>query len=160
MAVELKTNAPDAAAQLRQHLGKASSQVKAAMRATAKDAAEAIKARGVADIAAAGNFGSRWQDALKTAITEDEKTIYITTSMEGGPPVSYWRIFEEGATIFAHNPTGLLTWPNTSAFSVGGTVPLFISKAQVTIPKKFSLHEVIAQVAKELREFYARHIHG
>jgi hypothetical protein len=153
--VELTLDTKIAEQQLRTNLDAAAQAMRAAMRATAADAAEAIKTRGTADIAAAGNFGANWQDALQVEITEDPDMILITTSMEGGPPVSYWRVFEHGASIFAHNPTGLLTWPNKSGFSVGGKEPLFISKPSVTIQQKFHLHDIIAQVAQELKAYYA-----
>jgi hypothetical protein len=149
MEIKAKPKSDSAEASARELASKAVAQTHDAIVTIAKASAEAMKARADADIAAAGNFGARWQDAFQVDVAEDRYSVSVTASMTGGPPVSYWKVFQHGATIMAHNPTGLLTWPNTSAFSIGGKVPLFISKAQVTIPKKFHLIEIIEQVAKE-----------
>lgn len=160
MEVRLIFDGDEIAKKLKRNLDKAGQRVRAAMQGVADTAAANIKSRGAADIAAGGNFGGNWQNALQCRIDETQRTIRITTSMEGGPPVSYWRVFEYGAVITAHNPTGLLTWPNTSAFSIDGKVPAFISKPSVTIPKKFHLEDIVAQVAKELKQYYAEQMHG
>ncbi len=153
-SLQLKFDGDAAGKKLQQNMDKAGQAVRDAMCGAASIAADEILFRGAQDIEEAGNFGSQWQEALHVDITETQRTINVETSMRGGPPVSYWRVFEYGASIHAKNPTGLLTWPNTSAFSVDGKVPLFISKPSVEIPQKFHLRAIIAQVAKELRSYY------
>lgn len=158
MELRLKLDGEETGRKLKQNMDKAGQMARNAMRGAADDAADEILFRGAEDIESAGNFGERWQEALNVDITESQRTIRLDVKMTGGPPVSYWRVFEYGATIFAHNNKGLLTWPNTSAFSIDGKVPLFISKESVTIPQKFHLREIIAQVSKELRSYYAEHM--
>jgi hypothetical protein len=156
--MELRLTGIGAGQKLARNMDKAGQMVREAMRGAADDAAKEILARGRQDIGSAGNFGGNWQSGLQANIRESQRTIRIEVTMGGAPPVSYWKVFEYGASIFAHNPTGLMTWPNKSGFSVGGTVPAFISKAHVTIPQKFHLREIIADVAKELRGYYSAHM--
>jgi hypothetical protein len=155
MELRLLFDAEEVGKKLKHNMDKGGQMVRTAMQDAAEAAAEEIKIRGREDIAGAGNFGGDWQDALHVDVTSTQRTIRIETSMQGGPPMSYWSVFEYGKTIFAHNPKGLLTWPNTSEFSIDGVVPAFISKESVTIPKKFHLTEIIAEVSKELRTYYA-----
>jgi hypothetical protein len=150
MEVRVRLEGEDIGPKTRLAIGNLGDIVREAMRESAEGAVEKILARGRADIAGAGNFGGDWTEALQADITETQRTIRVEAGMfPKGPPVTFWKVFEYGASIFAHNDKGLLTWPNKSGFSIDGKVPLFISKPSVTIPKKFHLHEILKQVAKE-----------
>ena len=143
--MELKVKFDDGAAKtFKKNITEFGSGVRAAMQGAAEEAAATIMDRGAADIASAGKFGGEWQEGLKVTITETQRTVTVVTTMGGDAPVSFWKVFEYGASIFAHNEKGLLTWPNTSGFSINGKVPLFISKASVTIPQKFHLRDIVA----------------
>lgn len=155
MKLRLLLDTEQAGRTLTKNMDKAGQQVRRAMHEAAHTAADEILFRGAEDIAEAGNFGADWQEGLHVDIEETQRTTRVITSMQGGPPVTYWRVFEYGASIFAHNDKGLLTWPNTSGFSIDGKVPEFISKPSVTIPQKFHLRQIIAQVSRELRSYYA-----
>ena len=176
----------EAASKFQKNIADAGVRVRMALRGAAKDAADEILARGADDIAAGGNFGERWQEALNVDIAETQQSINITAKMDGGPPVSYWKVFEYGATIAAKNPSGYLwlpfmksdgtdVWPSAyagdlfRATSKAGT-PLLGDKdskewkyfgiPSVTIPQKFHLRDVVAQVAKEIKGYYAEHMNG
>jgi hypothetical protein len=146
-------------------------------------ASKEIERRGRADIAAGGRFGSAWTSALNARVTDEGSKVSIDVTMGGAPPVSYWKVFEYGATIKAKNPSGLLwipfdesnkEWPSEysggSLFrippkgSMSGGLPLLIDKddreakyfgkPSVTIPQKFHLREIIQQVADSLRQYF------
>lgn len=131
--------------------------VRESMREAAEEIAEVILFRGAEDIEEAGNFGDEWVDALHADVTETQRTVRVEASYQPkGPPVTFWNVFEHGATIFAHNDTGLLTFPNKSGFVIDGKVPAFISTPSVTIPKKFHLTEIIAEEAQKARAVFER----
>jgi len=194
MELRLLIDSQENQKKLKQNMDKAGQMVRDSMRLAAKDASMEIMFRGAEDIAEAGNFGDRWQEALTTETTETQRTIRVETFMRGQPPVSYWRVFEMGATItpkkakylwlpFRGAP-GVDVWPRAYAgelffaTSRKGT-PLAGDKAamaearteddrnrawryfglsQVTIPQKFHLRKIIADVARELRQYYAEHM--
>jgi hypothetical protein len=152
-------------------------QVTAACLAACTDAAKEIERRGRADIAGGGNFGPRWQQGFNSRVVEKKDAFDIVTTMGGGPPVSYWKIFEYGATISAKNPSGLMwipfdkgntTWPRDyggSLFRIGRALfdsdtkkPMYFGTPSVRIPQKFHLRDIIRQVSKELSQFYATHM--
>jgi hypothetical protein len=147
--------------------------VDSAVRSAGKTAAEQIEQRGRADIGGAGNFGSNWTGAFKAQLKSSKDGFVIEATMGGGPPVSYWKVFEYGATISANNPSGMLwipadksnkAWPRdyggglfrkgNALFDTGTKQPIYFGTPSVTIPKKFHLHEICQQVAKELRSFF------
>ena len=171
--------------QLNKNMGKAGQQMREAMRGAANDAAQEIMARGADDIENAGNFGSRWQDALDSEVSETQRTFNVETKMVGGPPVSYWRVFEYGATITPKNAKhlwipfsgteGTDVWPRAydgdlSYFVTPNGLPILKDKDtnvflyhghdSVTIPQKFHLREIIKDVSRELRQYYAEHMRG
>jgi hypothetical protein len=173
---------------LKQNMDKAGQMVRTAMRQSAKDASMEIMFRGAEDIAAAGNFGDRWQEALTTETSETQRTIRVETFMRGDPPVSYWRVFEYGADIRAKNPSGYMwlpfrgtagtdVWPRAysgslfRATSKRGTPLLgdtadkqnpwrYFGLAEVHITQKFHLRKIIAEVSRELRTYYRDHMKG
>jgi hypothetical protein len=187
MELRLTFDGDDVGRKIKQNMDKAGKQVREAMRAAASDAATEIMARGADDIQEAGNFGDRWQEALKSTIDETQRTIRVKTTMEGEPPVSYWRVFEYGAHIVPkeaqylwlpfRGALGVDVWPRAYegdlfyAESKKGTPLLgdrddkdnpwrYFGLDEVTIPKKFHLREIVAQVSKELRNYYAEHMKG
>jgi|SRR6516162_74591 len=158
--------------------------VRDAMREAAHETADVMLFRGAEDIEEAGNFGDRWQQAWHADIDETQRTFTVTAAMRpDGPPVTYWKVFEYGATIrpknatylwlpFSNNTTGL--WPRAYpgelffTTSKKGT-PLagdkniegdakwqYFGKESVTIPKKFHLTEIVKEEAKNARAVLAR----
>jgi len=186
MELRLLIDSQENQKKLKQNMDKAGQMVRDSMRLAAKDASMEIMFRGAEDIAEAGNFGDRWQEALTTETTETQRTIRVETFMRGQPPVSYWRVFEMGAHITPKNPSGFLwlpfrgapgvdVWPRAypgelfRARSKKGTPLLgdkadkqnpwrYFGLAEVTIPQKFHLRKIIADVAKELRVYYRDHM--
>ena len=187
MELRLLIDSQENQKKLKQNMDKAGQMVRTAMRQAATDASMEIMFRGAEDIAEAGNFGDRWQEALTTETTETQRTIRVETFMRGQPPITFWRTFEYApTTILPKNPSGLLwlpfrdapgvdVWPRAyagelfRATSKKGT-PLLGDKAdrttpwryfglpQVTITTKFHLRKIIADVARELRTYYRDHM--
>ena len=156
MEVKVKIDDKDIGQRLSKRMTDYVEDIREVMRETAEEVADFILFAGAEDIESAGNFGDEWVDALHADISETQRTITIDVSMQPqGPPVIYWKVFEYGASIFAHGG-GLLTWPNKSGFSIGGKTPAFISKRSVTIPKKFHLHEVVREEAAKTRSVFRR----
>jgi hypothetical protein len=162
---------------LNANMAKAAAQVKQAAQGAAQDAANRIVQRGRADIAGAGNFGGNWTSALQATVVEKKNQLDVTVTMTGGPPVSYWRVFEYGATISAKNPSGLMwiptdksnkTWPRDypgSLFRIGRGLfdsktrqPMYFGTPQVIEPQKFHLRDIVKQVAKEMGQLYTLHM--
>jgi hypothetical protein len=186
MELRLLIDSQENQKKLKQNMDKAGRMVRTAMRQAATDASMEIMFRGAEDIAEAGNFGDRWQEALTTETTETQRTIRVETFMRGQPPVTYWKVFEFGADIRAKNPSGYMwlpfrgapgvdVWPRAyagelfRATSKKGTPLLgdkadrqnpwrYFGLAEVHIPQKFHLRKIIADVARELRQYYAEHM--
>jgi hypothetical protein len=153
------TNQKEVEGRIKMNMDRLGQSVREAMREAAHDLADEIHQRGVDDIEHAGNFGEEWTKAFHADVSETQRTITVEVSMQPeGEPVIYWPVFEHGASIFAKNPSGLMTWPNKSGFSVGGEVPAFISKASVTIPKKFHLEEIVREEAAKAGAIFKKHL--
>ena len=136
-----------------------------------------ILQKGRENISGAGNFGARWTDGLKGEVTEagpGEVDLTITHD------VPYFMVFQRGARIsgkpllaiplsFAGVPKGLYArnFPG-GLFRVDRRSgrPLLLSRADrqpkyflidsVTIPKKFQVLEIIAQVSRTLRSKFLK----
>lgn len=164
----------------RKSMERMTEKVRAAVRGAAEDAADEILARGADDIESAGNFGERWTEGLHADVKEGGGNIVVSVSHD----VPYWTVFEYGAVIegdpllwipfsFAEDAQGL--WPRAydgPLFRVdrktdglpmlftwepgeaGSAEPKYFGKESVTEPQKFHLRQIIAQVARELREYY------
>ena len=141
-----------------------------AIRLAADDAADEIEKEGAADIAQAGNFGSRWTDGLHVDVTEGGGNVRLAVTMS----IPYWRVFEYGATIhgkpmlwiplsFANVPPGTSARDFGPLFRVdrkSGGAPLLLSaadrqpkyfgKESVTIPRKFHLRDIARRAANKL----------
>lgn len=150
--------------------------VREAMQETAEEVADNILFEGAEDIQDAGNFGDRWVDALKAEISETQRTVTIDVSYEpDGPPVTYWKVFEYGATIRAKNRSGKLwipfddnneVWPRdypgelyrrkNVLFDEDTDQPMYLGVPEVTIPQKFHLHDIIKEEAEKAREVFKR----
>lgn len=146
--------------------------VRNAARAAAFDAGEEIKEQAAADMASAGNFGTRWTRGLDVSITEGGGNIRIAFKHN----VPYFNVFQYGAVIegkpllwiplsFAEDAKGVYArnYPGGLFYvdrSKKGKAPLLLSrktkepvyfgKESVTIPKKFHVIEIIQSVAKKL----------
>lgn len=149
--------------------------VREAMRRTAQQAADEIKRLGDIDIRGAGKFSSRWTNAYTVTVGEGGGSIRIRVNMG----IPYWRVFEFGAVIkgkpllwiplsFASDAQGIMArdYP-APLFRVNRKVgapllltpgkpaqPKYFGIDQVTIPKKFHLHEISTNVAKTLQDKY------
>ena len=159
--------------------------VMTALRASAADAAHEIESRGAADIASAGNFGSRWTEGLHADVRVGGGNIRIDVSHE----VPYWRVFEMGATIqpktqeylwipfsFATDAKGV--WPRdygnplfrvTSKTGLpmlwtwqpgvkGSAEPKYFGKSEVHIPQKFHIRDIVRKVGLEVKQYYREHM--
>jgi hypothetical protein len=148
--------------------------VRSAVRQTAIQAANRIVDEGRDDISSAGRFGSRWTSALHVEISEGGGNIRI--DLLNDEPL--WIVFQEGRTI---SGKPLLWIPidqdakgvsardyQTRLFRVDRKrdgLPLLLTwtkdprvvyfgKSQVTIPKKFHLREIVAEVARNMAAIY------
>lgn len=148
-------------------------QIRAAQ-AAARTAADNMVKRGRVDMAKAGRFTStRWQQGLQAKISYSSRTdirIRLTHA------VPYWVVFEEGRVIrgkpllwipldFATDAQGKSAgdYPGP-LFRVdrAGKAPLLMSddgpkyfgKEEVTIPKKFHLRQISAEVSREMRDYF------
>jgi hypothetical protein len=90
-----------------------------------------------------------------------------------GPPVTYWKIFQYGATINAKNPSGMMWIPLSSAqkgvwpraypgklfrrgnalFDAESQEPKYAGTPSVTIPKKWHLIEIVQEEAQKASTF-------
>jgi hypothetical protein len=168
----------DVGRKVQKNMDKLGTVVRDAMRETAKEVADFILFRGAEDIAEAGRFGDRWQEALHADIEETQRTVRVNAYMKADePPVTFWKVFEYGATIEAKNPSGYMwlpfsgtegtdVWPRAysgSLFRITSKSglpmlldtetkePKYFGKESVTIPKKFHLHEIIREEAQKAR---------
>ena len=130
--------------------------VREAMKEAADEVADFILFRGAEDIEEAGRFGSQWTDALHADVTETQRTVRVEASMQPqGPPVTFWRVFEYGATISAKNPTGYMTFPIDTGEG-GDNAFRWVRVPEVTIPKKFHLEEIAKEEASHAGEVFER----
>jgi hypothetical protein len=156
------------------------SKIHAAAKSAAEDTVDYVVPRARDDISSAGKFGSKWTGGFKGKVTQGGGFIKVSFTMGGDPPVAYWRVFEEGATIhgkpllwiplsFATDAKGVSAkdYPG-KLFRVdrkSGAAPLLLAagkpavpkyfgKESVTIPKKFHLTEIVQDGAKQLKLFF------
>ena len=147
-----------------------------AVQTVARRVADELEQAGRANIRAGGNFGSeRWQEGLSAKVSFQSRSdirVRLTHS------VSYWRVFEFGAKI-AGKP---LLWIPLS-FSTAGSLkvrakdyplplfrvdrpgkapllldkngPQYFGKESVTIPKKWNLRQITAQISRNMRAYYS-----
>jgi hypothetical protein len=143
-----------------------------AIRAASQDAADEMVEQGNANIAGAGNFGSRWQ-TLKAPVTEGGGQIAIRLTH----PIPYFMVHQRGATIRG-KPLLWIPLPGAPNFPRGrgntffqrsrkGNLllfgkrgkeifPLRVAKKSVRIPKRFRVIEIARDIARNMREFYLR----
>lgn len=150
-----------------------------AAQAAAQKAAADLVTEGKADMSASGNFGSdRWQNGLEAKVSFQSRSdinIRFTHS------VTFWRVFEFGATIqgkpmlwiplpFAEDAKGVRARDfGGQLFRVdrAGKAPLlmtstgkgqaeakYFGKDHVTIPRKFHLRDVARSIAQRLPQYY------
>lgn len=146
-----------------------------ALQATAQKAKEDIETQGRANIRAGGDFGSaRWQEGFQAKISYQSRS---DLRIRATHSVSYWRVFEYGAKIFGRP----LLWIPLSFSAAGklkvrakdfpgqlfrvdrkGKAPLlmneqgpqYFGKESVTIPKKWTLREIVRDVARNIKSYY------
>jgi hypothetical protein len=148
----------------------------AAIQAAAQAAKDEIESQGRANIKAGGNFGSeRWQEGFQALVSFQSRT---DLRIRATHAVSYWRVFEFGAIIHG-KPLLWIPLKNSRAdvlhvrardfgqplFRVdrkSGGAPLLLSKdgpqyfgkAQVRIPQKWHLRDIIKTIARSMGAFY------
>lgn len=150
--------------------------IRAAAKGALTDAAAQIQTRGAQNIASAGRFGSRWTEGLHADVSEDGASIVVTHD------VQYFSVFQYGKTISGKPMLWIpLSFGGARGVSAkdypgrlfrvdrkGGKSPLLMTpgaggaKAQavyfgrtsVTIPKKFMVVEIVAQVARTMGDLY------
>jgi hypothetical protein len=156
-----------------------------AMRQTATAMARDIHERAKADIAAAGAFGSAWQNAVTVNITEGGANIKLAvtiSAIENVPnTLGAFNIFEYGGVIVG-KPMLWIPIPGGEAEqgqraadlginlirvtskTTGNTVLLdpesdravYFGESSVTIPQKFHLREIIADVGAHFQDYYTQ----
>jgi len=151
-----------------------------AAQTAAQKAADTLISEGQADMASSGKFTSdRWQQGLQAKVSFQSRSdinIRFTHS------VTFWRVFEFGATIqgkpmlwiplsFADDAQGVRARDYSGdLFRVDrpGKAPLlmasqgkgqpaeakYFGKDHVTIPRKFHLRDVARSVASRISQFY------
>jgi len=165
--------------QLERNAVKWKARVNAAARGASEDVVAYVVPKAQADIKSAGKFGSRWVQGFTGKITEGGGHIKVSFSMPSDSPMRHWRVFEFGAIIrgrpllwiplsFAKDAQGINArdYPGKlfrvdrkagAPLLLGGNpaTPKYFGKAQVTIPKKFHLRDIIKEGAKQLKLFYS-----
>lgn len=147
----------------------------AALRATANDAANEIEELGRQNMASAGRFGSRWMEAWQARVTEGGGFIRIGLTHA----ISYWTVFQFGKVIhgkpllwiplsFASDAQGVMArdypgplfrverFGKAPLLLTTGGEPKYFGKESVTIPKKFRLLEIAAEVSRRMGDIYRR----
>jgi len=149
----------------------------------ALNAIESVKQDALAEaksnIASAGNFGSRWTEGLTAEVTNNAGVIDLTFSHA----VPYFMVFQKGQVIrgkpflaiplsFATDAKGIFARNFAGGlFRVDrklGKAPLLLSlrtkqpkyflKESVTIPKKFSVLEIIQRISKTLSRRFLKEL--
>jgi hypothetical protein len=155
-----------------------------AVTGAARDVAAAILEKGKADIAAGGNFGSRWTQGLHVDVSPKSGAL-INCTITVSHDVPYASVFETGKTIhgnpwlaiplsFANVPKGVLArdYPGglVSVFNrkEPGAAPLLISKddgkpkyfliEEVTLKKRFHLRDIIEREMRSFRSQYSKNL--
>lgn len=152
-----------------------------ALAAASQGALDEMLRRGREDIASAGNFGSRWTKGLRGRVTQGRDKIGIAVDHD----VPYFNVHQEGATIrgrpllwiplsFANVPKGTMARdyprPLVRVDRKSGGAPLLIDTvqkepkyfgiAQVRIPKRFHVVEIIREVARSIPQRFAVAVRG
>jgi hypothetical protein len=149
--------------------------VLAALRKTANDAAREIEEKGRQNMASAGRFGQRWMDAWHARVSEGGGFIRIGLIHD----IFYWTVFQFGKVIhgkpllwiplsFASDAQGVMArdYPGklfrveragrAPLLLTTGGEPKYFGKESVTIPKKFRLLEIAAEVSRDMGKIYKR----
>lgn len=121
------------------------SSVRNAVRAAAQEVADNTLERGKADIASAGNFGTRWQEGLHVNVTEGGGSIRVAVTHD--LLTVGFRVHQFGATIHAKNPTGFLFLHDRDG-------KIFAKVRQVTIPKRFHVLEIAREEARKIGDYF------
>lgn len=164
-----------AAPKFKQNLAGLHDRFEKAMTAAMNMAASMIKQRGDADIASAGNFGTRWTNGLQVNVEGGgalgKMRIVLTLDQPGA------KIFEEGGVIkgkpmlwiplsfsdavgtpASEYNGGLFSVTRRSGapllFSIADKQPKYFGIEQVTIPKKFHLNEIQRSVMANFRQIF------
>ncbi len=151
-------------------------QINAAADAAAQFGAAEIQKRGRINIINAGNFGTRWIEGFTATVARGGSFLLIRVQQA----VKYWRVFQYGNITrgrpllwiplsFATDAKGVMArdFPGKLfrvdrpgkaplLLEAGSGEPKYFGKESVTIPKKFRLIEIAAEVSRELPKYYRR----
>jgi hypothetical protein len=146
-----------------------------AIQAAARHVASDIETLGRANIRAGGDFGStRWQKGFRARLSFTSRT-NITIRITHDVP--YWKVFEEGRVIkgrpllwiplsFSHAgqlkvrardfPGKLfrVNRPGKAPLLLSDDGPQYFGKAQVRIPRKWRLRDIVKRTARNMQRFY------
>jgi hypothetical protein len=160
-------------------VGRFADKANAASLAATQRAASEIEDQGRDNIRAAGSSATM-QDAFHATVTTSRAAITIRVTHD----VPYWIDFEEGAVIhgkpmlwiplsFATEAQGVrakdfpapLFQVNRKSgkapllVTTGGR-PMYFGKQSITIPKKWSLRDIVREVADQMGQFYKEALKG
>ena len=147
----------------------------AAIQATAQKAKEDIETLGRANIRAGGDFGSaRWQEGFQAKISYQARS---DLRIRATHSVSYWRVFEYGAKIDGKpllwiplsfsdagklkvrardfpGPLFRVDRPGKAPLLVNEQGPQYFGRESVRIPKKWTLRDIVRNVARNMKSYY------
>jgi hypothetical protein len=165
------TTSRTAAPKFKQNLAGLHDRFEKAFTAAMNMAAAMIKQQSDADIAGAGNFGSKWTNSLKVEVVNRNR-ITSTLDMEGasifakggiikGNPMLWIPISGTNAvgTQAKNYPGGLFSVNRKAGgapllFSIADKTPKYFGIESVTIPKKFHLGEIQKSVMANFRSIF------
>lgn len=148
-----------------------------AIQLTAQEAREELLERGREDIANAGNFGSRWIDGLGVSITGTGPfnqllsyfhripfaAIHETGGTIQGKPLLWIPLSHTGLLVRARDYPGRLFRVDRLSgapllLDARTREPLYFGKERVTLPKRFNLRKIAAEVARGLGATFRKHM--
>lgn len=178
MTLRIRFRNKDVGSELRHGLQIAQERISETVRRTMRDVSETIEREGRRDIAAAGNFGTRWTQGLhaEERFSPNQSRVVVFHD------IPFFSVFEDGKVIrgkpmlwiplsFADDaqgkrardyPGGLFRVDRKSGaapllLSVRTGEPKYFGKKSVTIPKKFHIGQIIRDTSRKMRQFYSKH---
>lgn len=153
---------------------KSTVRLQAAISAAANMIASMIETAAQADIAASGNFGSRWTSGIHCRVEAISDMAYELTVTHDEP---FAEVFEQGATIKG-NPLLWIPLSGTDAegiaasdypgglsssnrgvqppllFSISDKMPKYFGTESVTIPQKWHIDDAVTSVMGNFRQVF------
>lgn len=175
MTLRITFGDKQAGANFKRGMQRVGERMRRAIEATANEAAAEVQKRGRIDIIQAGNFGDRWIQGFTATVSQGGGFYRIRVE----EAVVYWRVFQYGNVTqgnpllwiplsFADDAQGVRArdYPGqlfrvdrvgkAPLLMAPGGEPKYFGKESVTIPKKFHLLEIAAEVSREIPAMYHR----